>query len=116
MGRPDKKALKHAWKTRQTRAGVFAVLCTGSAGTWVATTRDLDTRQTGIWFSLRLGSHPNRQVQAAWAAHGESCFVYEILEVIEQDPANPDQLVLDLRLRDRETYWRELLGGERLTG
>ena len=60
----------HAWKEgRKSRAGIFRVACTPAGKAWLGVSRNLDAQQNSIWFSLRHGGSPNREMQAAWKAH-----------------------------------------------
>ncbi len=112
--RARKKAIARAWVDRPRLQGVFAVRCAGGGQVWVSTTRNPDTQKNSVWFSLRTGGHPNRAAQAAWNAHGEAAFSYEVLETISEEGLTP--LGLKDRLKARERYWREALGAAALVG
>jgi len=77
MNRDQRKAAVAAYKERKPKAAVYAVRCAADGAAWVGPTLNPDTVQNKIWFTLRLGSHPNRALQAAWAAHGEAAFAVE---------------------------------------
>jgi len=47
--------------------------------------RNLDGAANSALMSLRLGSHRNAAMQAAWKAHGEASFVYAVVEMLEED-------------------------------
>lgn len=109
MNRDRKRELTSAYKERKTRPGVYAVRCTASGEAWVGTSRDLNSsRRNSIWFGLRLGSHPNRAMVAAWKAHGEDSFIYEELE--ELDGESLSGWLLDQGLKDAMAAWRAQLG------
>ena len=112
MKSEDRKAAIAAYKKRSAAAGIFAVRCRGSgqgAGqVWVGQTLNLDTMQNRIWFSLRMGSHSNADMQRAWSAHGEANFAYEPLEQLEDEAL---AYVRDKLLKERETHWRTTLNG-----
>lgn len=115
MSRERRRELLGAYKERPVRAGVFAVRCAASGQCWTGATENLDTRQNGVWFALRLGSHPGRSLQAAWKAHGAEAFTYEVLEVIEAEEG-ADRWTQTSRLKDAEARWRETLGADRVAG
>jgi hypothetical protein len=71
----------------------------------------LDTAQNGVWFQLRNASHRNPQLQAAWNAHGEAVFEFEILEKFDDKVSA--LLVGDI-MKDRQAYWENTLGARRL--
>jgi hypothetical protein len=41
----------------------------------IASIRNPDAQQIGVWFALRVGMHPNKVSQAARNAQGEASFV-----------------------------------------
>jgi hypothetical protein len=75
---------------------------------------NLHNRQNGLWFSLRLGSHPNRALVQAWKDHGEAAFTYEVVE--ELPDAERSQWEMTNALKDLSARWREALSAEKLTG
>jgi len=115
MDNARKKDLIRAFKEKPVPQGVFAVRCTPSGQVWVSASRNLERQQTSLWFGLKHGGHPNRALQAAWTAHGEAAFSYEILETLEIDETTAPYVV-QTRLKDREAHWREALGAEKALG
>ncbi len=114
MERSRKKEITRAWAGRDRRQGVFAVRCLASGELWVSTTRNLESQRNGVWFALRQGGHPNKAVQAAWNAHGEANFSYEVLEELSEEGSTAAGF--SDRLKDRGRHWREALGAARLVG
>lgn len=98
-----RKALLRTYKERKVEAGVYAVRCAATGEVWIGATPDLSTRQSGIWFTLRLGSHREPSLQAAWNAHGAEAFVFEAVEAI--DVEGLDTFGRASRLRDRRDHW-----------
>ncbi len=98
-----RKALLREYKERKVEAGVYAVRCVASGETWVGATPELATRQSGVWFSLRLGSHREKTLQAAWNTHGADAFVFEAVETI--DVEGLDSFARASRLKDRREHW-----------
>ena len=112
MDRQSRREAVRDYKERKIEAGIFAVRCLATGETWVASSRNLSQQQNGIWFSLRLGSHINRALQAAWNAHGGETFQYEVLEAIrDQDLSDYSRGVL---LKERESHWLDAAGARRL--
>jgi hypothetical protein len=108
MKAEDRKAAIAAYKKRSAAAGIFAVRCRGSSQVWVGQTLNLDTMQNRIWFSLRVGSHSNADLQRAWSVHGEANLAYEVLEQLEDEEL---AYVRDKLLKERESHWRAALNG-----
>jgi hypothetical protein len=114
MDRARKREIARAYAERERVQGVFAVRCAASGEVWVSSSRNLDTQKNGVWFTLRMGGHPNKAVQAAWNAHGEEAFAYEIVEELSLDSLT--HMGLRDLMKARERYWREALGAGALVG
>lgn len=95
------------YKARKPVRGAFAVRCTATAEAWVGASPNLNSAQNGIWFSLRLGKHPDRTLQSAWDANGEPAFQYEILQMLDDDLS--PLAVKDL-LKEKRSAWAAQLG------
>jgi hypothetical protein len=108
----DRKAAIAAYKERPTRAGIVAVRCAAANLVWVGESRHVDTQRNGLWFSLKHGSHPNRALKAAWAAHGADAFDFEILECLPDDDLTP--YLQGKALQERGQAWRARLSAQRL--
>ena len=106
-----RRAAVSAYKERKPQAGVFAVRCAPTGEVWVGATPTLGTIQNQLWFSLRLGSSPYRDLQTAWAAHGEPGFSFQVLEVHDEAEAT---LLPAAWLKDRAARWRAQLGASKL--
>jgi hypothetical protein len=107
-----RKALLRAYKERKVEAGIYAVRCTATGEAWVGATPDLSTRQNGVWFSLRLGSHREKSLQAAWNAHGADAFAFEAVEAV--DTEGLDRFGRDSRLKERREHWIAALSAKGL--
>ncbi|NKE68407.1 GIY-YIG nuclease family protein [Ramlibacter sp. RBP-2] len=68
--------------------GVYAVRDRASGLVRVGCARDVHARLGRIQFELRLGTHPDRELQAAWRQDAAR-FSFEVLELVKQrtDPA-----------------------------
>jgi len=106
MDNARKKELARIYKEQKVRPGIFAVRCTASGEAWVAKAPDIDKRQSGLWFQLRMGGFPGKSLQQAWNTHGELAFAFEILEEIRDE----NEGMIPLLLKEREAYWRKELG------
>ena len=107
-----RKALLRAYKERKVEGGVYAVRCTPTGEVWVGSTPDLSTRQNGVWFSLRLGSHREPTLQAAWNAHGADALMFEAMEAV--DVEGLDRFGRDSRLKERREHWIQMLNAKGL--
>jgi hypothetical protein len=107
-GNSERKAIIRAYKEREVRRGVFAVRCAESGGVWIGVSNNLDATQNGLWFTLRMGSHPIKELQNAWNQHGEGAFEFQELEKLTAD-LHP--LAVEDRLKERKSFWVAKLGG-----
>jgi hypothetical protein len=114
MSRERRKALLAAYKEQKPRPGVFAVRCTATGQAWVQAAANLANCRNGVWFPLKIGSHPNKVLQAQWKAHGQGAFVFEELEALEEDDLTGWELTS--KLKSRERHWREALNATAVTG
>ena len=112
MSNDRRKNLVREYKERKPRQGICLVRCAPTGDTWIASSRNLDAQQNSIWFGLRSGRHPNAAMQAAWKAHGESAFAYEIVELVTDD--NP--LLIESLLKERARHWRTTLNAGPIAG
>jgi hypothetical protein len=108
MKTEDKKAAIAAYKERKAIVGIYAVRCLASGKIWIGQSTNLDTIQNRLWFTLRLGNHPCRDLQQAWNHGTSDDFVFEELERMEDEKL---AYVRQARLKERVAYWRSSLGG-----
>lgn len=109
MNTSKRRAAAAAYKETRTRIGAFAVRA-ADGQVWVGESRHLDTQKNGLWFSLRLGSALNRDLQEAWKAQGEAAFSYDVLEALPSD--TPD-LLRKTALKALADDWRGRLGAKK---
>ena len=74
------------YKRRAIRSGIYRVLCTASGESWAGPANDLSTIGNRLWFTLRLGNHPHRQLQQAWNLHGADAFEWHDALELEDEP------------------------------
>lgn len=103
----DRKAAVTAWKERKSAPGIYAIRCVPSGERWMGQAADLATVQNRHWFALRMGSHTNRALQAAWAQHGADTLVFEVVKRLVDEE---DATVQASRLRNALRRWRDETG------
>jgi hypothetical protein len=107
----DRKAAIRAYKERPVERGVFSFRCVPTGERWVGGSRDLYACRNSLPFTLRLGRHRERTLQAAWNTHGGDTFQFEVLQVLDKDtPA----LVLPEELKHAVDAWASKLGAQAL--
>jgi hypothetical protein len=107
----SRKDAIRAYKERPPNMGAFAIRCVPDNRCWVGTSRNLTAAQNSAWFSLRMGMHRNRDLQAAWTTHGEAAFEFEIVEKLDEDIA--PMAVADV-LKEKLRVWAERLQAPQL--
>jgi hypothetical protein len=112
--RPD--AGERPRQARQARdafppMGVYAVHDRTSGRVWVGSSRDVHARLTRIQFELRLGTHTDKQLQAAWREDPAHCS-FDVLALVQQRPDPAFDYAEELRALE-QLYREELCGGAR---
>ena len=114
MNSQSRRDLVRDYKEQKTLAGVYAVRCEASGETWVAGVRNVGSQQNKLWFGLRNGGHPNKAMQAAWTAHGEAGFAFEVVETIDDETLSAIGLADQIKARER--HWLATLGATKAAG
>lgn len=83
----SKKDLKQAYKEMNFRKGVFQLRNKRNNKVFIGSSMDLDRAWNSLRVQLQTGNHFNEQLQRDWLEQGEADFVYEIVEVMKEDPA-----------------------------
>jgi hypothetical protein len=108
----DKREARRQYKSKKTPQGIFVIRCAASGQVWLGPSTHLDSQQNGTWFQLRNHMHRNSRVQAAWDAHGEESFAYEILEAFDEDLS---PLLLKDTFAEKMKHWEGAFpGAERM--
>lgn len=103
MDKTSRREAIRQYKERKVPVGIFVIRCLPTGETWVGASRNLDGQRNSSFFGLRLGSHRNREMQAAWKAHGEDAFEFSIVELLEDEEVGP--IGRDTWLKERERHW-----------
>jgi hypothetical protein len=109
MDTRKKAEIKKAYKETPSRRGVFTIRCSATGQTWVDSARNVDTIKNRVWFTLGMGSSPNRQLQQAWNESGADTIEYEIVEVFPDDISD---FALEDLLKERKQHWLKELAAE----
>ncbi|WP_207482146.1 GIY-YIG nuclease family protein [Arenibaculum pallidiluteum] len=102
-----RKAAVAAYKERKSAIGIYAIRCAASGAAWVGPAQNLDTVRNRIWFALRHGGCPHRDLQQAWRDHGSDALSFEILERLPEQESSYLRTAL---LKERAAHWRAALG------
>lgn len=99
-----RRAAVAAYKERKVIGRVYAVRCVASGKTWVGHWPNIETIQTRLWFTLRQGTHPRKELLEAWRRHGEAQFTFEIMGRLEDGPSSYTR---DADLKEHASHWRK---------
>lgn len=105
----ERRAAVSAYKERKVSAGVYAVRCVATGQVWVGAAPDVTTIRNRLWFQLRMGNSPHRDLQAAWTAHGSGSLAFEVVESIEVKDEEP-AYARTATLKERLAHWSRTLG------
>ncbi len=103
-----RRAVSRVARDTPRTMGVYAIRDRASGYLVVQASPNLDGAINRHRFELRLGSHRDRRLQAAWSERGESAIDFDVIELIrpKPDPSFDAAEALALAL----TLWRaELL-------
>lgn len=104
----DRKEALRQYKENPPLAGVFAVRNVAEGKALVGATPNVAGRLNRERFSLEMGDHTSKQLQADWNRLGPDAFVIELLDEIEE----PEDPATDLKeeLEELRQMWIEKLG------
>ena len=88
--------------------GVFAIRNLASGRVRVKASKNAPGAIARIRFELRLGTHPDKALQAEWNALGEGGFSMEVLELVRQRQDAAFDYAAELELLE-QLYRSELL-------
>lgn len=106
-----KKELKKNYKEIKPEMGVFVVRNKQSNKCLLDACSDLKSRFNRIRFHLRMGEHPDQELQKEWKIQGENNFSFEVLDRLEY---SKDETKTDYRddLKSLKGQWLEKLTEE----
>lgn len=105
MQKHTRKAAIAAYRERKVFCGIFAVHCQATGRRWLGSAPNIGTIQNRLWFGLRLGTSPHRDLQEAWRANGGDL----VLEELERWEADADTYFRDGKLKARLAHWCKAL-------
>ncbi|TJX15172.1 GIY-YIG nuclease family protein [Tissierella creatinini] len=80
-----KKELKEQYKQMKPDMGIFTVRSNISNKAYLGISQNLNGYINRTLFQLKLGSHPNMELQKDWKEYGADNFTVEIIEILEYD-------------------------------
>ncbi len=109
----EKRARARQVRDAFPRMGVYAIRDLDSGNVIVGSSRNVDGAINRARFELRMGSHANKALQAAWTSSRTQRFTFEILELLHEREDTAFDYAEELRML--EQLYREELGKEGAT-
>ena len=85
----NNKTLKREYLETKTRAGVYAIRNQITGRALVAGSTNVQGALNRQQFELRCGHHRNARLAQDWIEHGETNFLFDVLDIVKpsEDPA-----------------------------
>jgi hypothetical protein len=103
----DRKAMVRAYREQRPTMGIFQVRNTVSGRVLIGASTDVPAMLNRHQAQLRMGGHPNRELQADWRALGADAFAFEALDTLTPSDAPDADPRADLKVLER--MWLEKL-------
>ena len=116
MNQDERKSRIREYKETPRPAGIYQIRNTANGRVLIGSAVDVPGKLNRYRFQLRLGSHPDAELQADWNALGEEAFDLSVLDRLEPRDESSYDPTEDLAAL--EEMWRERLAaaGESLYG
>jgi hypothetical protein len=101
----NKQTLKRQYLETTTRAGVLAIRNQVTGRALVAGSTDVQGTLNRHRFELRYGQHRNARLAQDWAEHGETSFLFEVLDMVK--PADNPAFDAAQELGMLVSLWRQ---------
>ncbi len=88
MDKSRRSELKQAYKNRTPEVGVFQIKNKVNGKIFLGSSPSLDKAFNRHLLGLKIGSHPNKELQKEWNQYGEESFIFEVIDRIKpnEDP------------------------------
>jgi hypothetical protein len=103
----DRKKAIRDYKQTPTPMGILGIRNTADGKLFLLAAKNLPGIMNSQRFSLRHGSHPNRELQADFKRLGEDAFSFEVLDTLEPKEGAGFDYTADLKAL--EQMWLERL-------
>lgn len=103
----DRKALIREYKESRRPMGVYRVYNTVKRKSFIGTSNDLPSMLNRQQAQLRMGAHPNRELQRDWNELGADAFEFEVLDTLTAPEQGDHDSTQDLRAL--EELWLDKL-------
>ena len=91
MNRDQKKQHKQEYALRRSPMGIICVCHTETGNCFLLGAGNAPAVLNSCSFQLKIGSHPDRDLQALWKQYGESAFETGICRDLPYDKSDPEK-------------------------
>lgn len=110
MNEMDRKEIKRLYKEELKPMGVYQIVHKPSGKAFIGNSMNLPSAFNRERFTLKLGSHRFKELQADWNKDGEDQFSFEILEEIKPEEGEfaTEEVLKKYRkqIEQKEKTWR----------
>lgn len=85
MNNDRKRELRNEYKQTRLEMGILLFHCLPTDTAYLAAVADTRGKLNGSLVKLQTGSHPDKQLQQAYATHGRDAFTCKVLDVLAYD-------------------------------
>lgn len=97
--------LKKEYKQTQTQMGIYRIRNLANGKVLIGTAMNLPGILNSNKFQLKMGSHPNKELQTEWNEFGSEQFAFEVLDVLP--PRDETGYDYHADLASLEELWQE---------
>ena len=101
----NKQTLKRQYLETKTRAGVYAIRNKITGRALVAGSTNVQGKLNRHHFELRHGHHRNAKLAQDWVEHGETNFLFEVLDMV--NPSEDSAFDAAQELEMLVSLWRQ---------
>lgn len=91
MNNERKKQLKQEYALSRSRMGILCVRHTASGDCFLLGAKNADAVLNSCLFQAKMGSHPDKELQALFIRYGESAFEITICRELPYDKKDPEK-------------------------
>ena len=91
MNNERKKQLKQHYALSRPRMGILCVRHTASGSCFLLGAKNADAVLNSCLFQAKMGSHPDKELQALFTQHGEDAFEITICRELPYDKKDPEK-------------------------
>lgn len=91
MNKEQKKQVKQEYALQKPRMGILCVRNTENGDSFLLGAKNTAAVMNSCSFQLKMGSYPDRELQALWKQYGETTFELSICRELPYDKKDPEK-------------------------